>query len=139
MAVAIDNLPSSVRAIAFGRPPLFLKDAPLAVRKMFRDVMHNRTLTHDEKKQELSMLAEKVLNKKQLAEFKKYLKERENQRKKFEEKVKKLSPAAKEIYDQLERLKIERAKILEKIDDNVRKELRQLFRKSNNQNRNNRK
>ncbi|VDK80573.1 unnamed protein product, partial [Litomosoides sigmodontis] len=129
----IDNLPSDARAIMFGRVPAFLKDAPAPVKKMFRDIMHNKTLTHDEKKQELSALAEKVLNRKQLAGFKKYLEDHERRRKEFEEGVKNLSPAAKEIYEKFERLKAERARILETASDDVLKELRHLFRKSKNQ------
>ncbi|CAG9530933.1 unnamed protein product [Cercopithifilaria johnstoni] len=135
----IDNLSSDVRALVFGRPPSFLKDASTAVKSLFLEVMHNKTLTHNEKKQELSKLAEKVLNRKQLAEFNEYLEKHESRRKEFEEKVKSLSPAAREIYDKLERLKVERAEILATVSDSVRKELRQLYHKSRNQSRNNRK
>ncbi|VDO33059.1 unnamed protein product, partial [Brugia timori] len=128
----IDNLTSDIRAVLFGRPPSFLKDAPISVRKMFRDIMHNRTLKHDEKKQELNNLAVQILNQKQLAEFRRYLEEREHQKKEFENKVNNLSPAAKEVFHKLERLKAERAKIMDVMTDDVRKELRQLFRRSKN-------
>ncbi|VDM09782.1 unnamed protein product [Wuchereria bancrofti] len=128
----IDNLTSDVRAVLFGRPPLFLKDAPVSVKKMFRDIMYNRTLKYDEKKQKLSNLAVQILNQKQLAEFRRYLEERERQKKEFEDKVNNLSPAAKEIFHKLERLKAERAEITDVMTDDVRKELRELFRRSKN-------
>uniref|UniRef100_A0A0R3S2D3 DUF148 domain-containing protein n=1 Tax=Elaeophora elaphi TaxID=1147741 RepID=A0A0R3S2D3_9BILA len=135
----IDSLPSDVRAAVFSRPAPFLKDASFSVKKLFRDITHNTTLTHEEKKQELSKLAEQVLNKKQLAQFRQYLADHERRRKEFEEKVKNLSPEAKEVYEKLERLKLERAKIMQAMSDDVRKELRQLFRKTKNRRRSKRK
>ncbi|MCP9263527.1 hypothetical protein DINM_006803 [Dirofilaria immitis] len=44
--------------------------------------------------------------------------------------VNNLSSAAKEVYEKLQHLKAERAKIMEEMTDDVRKELRRLFRKS---------
>ncbi|KAM3720502.1 OV39 antigen [Dirofilaria immitis] len=128
----IDNLPNDVRAMVFGRVPSFLTNASADVKKMFRTIIYNKTLNYDMKKQELSKLAEEILNKKQLAEFQQYLKERERRKKEFEEKVNNLSSAAKEVYEKLQHLKAERAKIMEEMTDDVRKELRRLFRKSKN-------
>ncbi|VDK88925.1 unnamed protein product [Onchocerca ochengi] len=128
----IDDLPDEVRAMVFGRLPSFLNGASTDVKKMFRAIMYNRTLNYDVKKQELSKLAEEILSKKQLAEFKRYMEERERREKEFKEKVNNLSPAAKEAYEKLQRLKAERAKIMEEMTDDVRKELRHLFRKSKN-------
>uniref|UniRef100_A0A915PFM2 Uncharacterized protein n=1 Tax=Setaria digitata TaxID=48799 RepID=A0A915PFM2_9BILA len=131
----IDNLSSDVRAVIFSRPPSFLKGASTDVKKLFRDIMHNKTLSYENKNQELSKLANQVLNQRQLTEFKRYLDENERRKKEFEEKLNNLSPAAKETYEKLERLKIERAKIAEEMSEDVRKELRELYRKRKNQKR----
>uniref|UniRef100_A0A0M3IZ51 DUF148 domain-containing protein n=1 Tax=Anisakis simplex TaxID=6269 RepID=A0A0M3IZ51_ANISI len=125
----LDRLPSETRDRIFHHGPSFLRGASDDVRRQFKEVWKNSSLNHEEKLSAVRELAEKLLNKKQLAEFKRIDAERERAKEEFAAKVSKLSPAAKEAYDKLEELKKEKAKIYESLSPEVRIEINRLFAK----------
>uniref|UniRef100_F1LEV1 OV39 antigen n=1 Tax=Ascaris suum TaxID=6253 RepID=F1LEV1_ASCSU len=123
----LDRLPPETRDRIFHHGPPFLRGASDEVRKQFRDLWRNRSITGEEKATKFRELANKLLNKQQLAEFKKFDDERERMKKEFAEKVSKLSPKAKEVYEKLENLRKERVKIYKGMSPEIREEIEQLF------------
>uniref|UniRef100_A0A0M3IS52 OV39 antigen n=1 Tax=Ascaris lumbricoides TaxID=6252 RepID=A0A0M3IS52_ASCLU len=136
----LDRLPPETRDRIFHHGPPFLRGASDEVRKqsfimvhrffeehLMRDLWRNRSITGEEKATKFRELANKLLNKQQLAEFKKFDDERERMKKEFAEKVSKLSPKAKEVYEKLESLRKERVKIYKGMSPEIREEIEQLF------------
>uniref|UniRef100_A0A914ZVN8 OV39 antigen n=2 Tax=Parascaris univalens TaxID=6257 RepID=A0A914ZVN8_PARUN len=123
----LDRLPPEIRDKIFHHIPPFLRGASDEVRKQFKDLWKNRSITIEEKAIKFRELANKLLNKQQLAEFKKFDEEHERMKKEFAEKVSKLSPKAKEAYEKLDSLRKERVKIYKEMSPEVREEIEQLF------------
>ncbi|VDM49684.1 unnamed protein product [Toxocara canis] len=123
----LDRLSPETRDRIFHHGPPFLRGTSDEVRKQFKDLWKDKSIPYEEKVIKIRELAEKLLNKEQLAEFKKFDAERERTRKEFADKVSKLSPKAKEVYDKLENLRKEKAKIYEEMSPEVRAEIGQLF------------